>query len=145
MRRALLLSAVCALAFSACAGSTSFVGECPDGGYDRECGPDPSTSALSLTPGSSGQRGLTLLVEGAHAGTFDFSATPSDAAALTATVTPASAELKSGVVQDLLVTISAASTATPTENASVYVRAVPKGGGEKDGAGRSVRVRIVAP
>jgi hypothetical protein len=142
MRRALLLSAVCTLAFSACAGSTSFVGACPDGGYDRECG---DVATLVLTPGSNGQRGLTLLVEGSHAGTFDFSATPNDAAALTATVSPASAELKSGVVQDVIVTITAASTAAPTENGSVYVRAVPKGGGEKDGAGRSVRVRIVAP
>lgn len=135
-----------ALGLSACAGSTAFVGECPDGGLDNDCDrPSLARPDLTLTPGGSGQKQLTLLVEGAHAGTFDFAATPDVDSKLSATVSPTTAELKSGESQRLLVTVTAASDAPAASAASVFVTARPKGGSERDGAGRAIFVKVVVP
>lgn len=129
-----------------CAGSTSFVGTCPDGGLDNSCDkPSLTRPELSLARGASGQVGLTLLVEGAHVGTFDFSVAPQNSAPLSATVSPTTADLKDGVPQPLIVTVTVNADAAPADAASVFVTAKPRGGSDKDGAGRAVFVKISAP
>jgi len=134
-----------AIALVGCAGSTSFVDPCPDGGYSRECGSTGIDPQLTLTPGGTGQVPLYLLVEGSHVGTFDFAAEPQDTGRLTASVAPTSAEVKDGVVRQVVVTVSALPDAGATMYTSVYVTGRPRGGSEKDGAGTSIGVKIVTP
>lgn len=146
MPRCFALPSLFALALSACTGgSIAFVGTCPDGGLDVDCGVNSSSAVLTLTPGSTGNWTLQLRAEGSSAGTYDFSVAPANAALLTASVLPTSAEVKSGVLQPVEVSIVAAANAPATPSTSVYVTATPKGGSEKDGAGQIVRVKIAAP
>ncbi|HEY0882651.1 MAG TPA: hypothetical protein VGD87_14010 [Archangium sp.] len=138
-----LISLVVVLFSMGCAGSTAFIGTCPDGGTGPQCD-DPSslTPDLTLSPGGTGTKKLTLLVTGADVGTYDFSVAPQNDAKLTATVSPTSADLKDNVPQEIVVSITVGSDAPANATQSVYVTAKPKNGNERDGAGRAVFVKI---
>ncbi len=109
------------LAFTGCAGSTSFLGDFVD---------------TEIAPGGSQQVILEFEAEGSHAGDYDFSATVSSGDGLTATVSPQRMEVD-GVV-DVAVTISADAGAE-SGSGSVYV----EGSDGSNGAGTTISVTIL--
>ncbi|MBK6519830.1 MAG: hypothetical protein IPM79_25535 [Polyangiaceae bacterium] len=98
---------------------------------------------VDVLPGSTVQTTVTLVVEGSYEDTYTFSVTP-DTDGVTATINPSSGEVLDGEPFEATVTIEVADTVT-TEQAGVYLEALPEGGSALAGTTLIVNIEQPAP
>jgi hypothetical protein len=127
-----------------CAGSTSFQSCEPKVcGVDCEIAPGVSCSdnELTLSPGGSATVKAKLNVEGSHEGNFRF--TVSAGPPLTATVSPASADMVDGTPLDVVVTLNLDASAMPGGRFIAQLEAT--NADAEVGAGTSIVVKAPMP
>ncbi len=129
-----LMMGAALLALTGCgAGSLSWEREVDENGFSI-------TPDMPLVAGSSGQIAFNPLVEGAYADTYEFSASSSDPAIITPTLSLTSGEVEADVPFEVVLSVVVADTATAEDSDYVSVSATRPNG---DLAQTSVYVQIV--